>query len=88
MADVAVKCTRTQAKAAQMHHAKAVQKKRRTHDAFKRATIIYARQRDKSDSMSAREVANLVERDTGIKLSMRSIQQKVKDGQIGMSPLR
>jgi hypothetical protein len=38
--------------------------------------------------MSAREVVNLVERDSGIKLSQRSIQKKVRDGNIGMSPLQ
>jgi hypothetical protein len=88
LADVAVTCIRVPVKAAQMHHAEAVQKKRRMHDAFKRATIMYARQREKPDGMSAREVVNLVERDLGIKLSQCSIQKKVKDGNIGTSPLR
>ena len=49
------------------------------HDAFKRVTIMYACQQEKPDGMSAREVVNLVERDSGIKLSQRSIQKKVKD---------
>jgi hypothetical protein len=88
MADVAVKRICLPSKAAQMRRAEAVQKKRRTHDAFKRATIMYSRQREKPDGMSAREVVNLIERDSGIKLSERSIQQKVRDGNIGTSPLR
>ncbi len=44
LADVAVTRIRVPVKAAQMRRNEAVQKKRRMHDAFKRATIMYARQ--------------------------------------------
>jgi hypothetical protein len=88
MANIAVKRIRLPSKAAQMHRAEAVQKKRRMHDAFKRATIMYSCQQEKPDGMSAREVVNLIERDLGIKLSECSIQQKVRDGNIETSPLQ
>ena len=38
--------------------------------------------------MSARAVAELVEKDCGVKISARTIQQKVKEGNVGVSPLR
>jgi hypothetical protein len=88
MADDAVKRICLPSKAAQMRRVEAVQKKRRTHDAFKRVTIMYSRQQEKPDGVSAREVINLIERDFGIKLSERSIQQKVRDGNIETSPLQ
>jgi hypothetical protein len=50
---------------------------------------MYSRERAKGKSgMSARSVTELIRIETKIELSARSIQQKVKEGQIGTSPLR
>jgi hypothetical protein len=75
-------------KAAQVRRAGALQKKKELHQAFKRATLLYARQREKPDRMSAQSVVDLIKNETGVELSRRTIQQKVKDGKVGMLPLR
>jgi hypothetical protein len=75
-------------KAAQVRRAEAAKKKRELHTAFKRATIIYDRERQKPDGMSAQSVVDLIKNETGVELSRRTIQQKVNDGNVGTSPLR
>jgi hypothetical protein len=49
---------------------------------------LYARQWEKPDGMSAQEVVDLIKNETGVELSWRTIQQKVKDGNVGTSPLQ
>ena len=66
----------------------AFEKKKEYNTAFKRATIVYVREKGKDDGMSARTVADLISNDCGINLCPRTIQKKVKDGAIGCSPLR
>jgi hypothetical protein len=60
-------------KAAQVRRAKASQKKKELHQAFKHATLLYARQREKPDGMSAQEVVDLIKNETGVELSRRMI---------------
>ena len=49
---------------------------------------MYDRERQKTKGgMSARAVAELIEVDSGVKISVRSIQKKVKEGNAGVSPL-
>ena len=84
-----VKRIRLTATAAQMKRAAVNQTKRTINEAFKRATRMYDRERqNKKGGMSAQAVAELVEKDSGVKISARSIQQKVKEGNVGVSPLR
>ncbi len=61
-------------KAAQVHHAKALQKKKELHQALKRATLLYARQREKPDRMSAQSVVNLIKSETGVEFSWCTTQ--------------
>ena len=50
---------------------------------------MYDRERKKTKGgMSARAVAELIEEDSGVKISVRSIQKQVKEGNTGVSPLR
>ena len=49
---------------------------------------MYDRERQKEDGMSARAVVECIENDTGVKLSIRTIQKKVHAGDVGTSPLR
>jgi hypothetical protein len=80
---------RSTATAAQLRRVVDATKKREYNKAFKRATVMYSRERAKGKSgMSARSVTELIRIETKIELSARSIQQKVKEGQIGTSPLR
>ena len=66
----------------------ALEKKKEFNTAFKRATVVYVREKGKDDGMSARIVADLIRNDCGISLCPRTIQKKVKAGKIGCSPLR
>jgi hypothetical protein len=60
------------ATAAQLRHVVAVQKKREYNKAFKRATVVYARERAKGKSgMSARSVIELIRNKTKVELSAR-----------------
>jgi hypothetical protein len=79
---------RSTATAMQMRRKAAFEKKNEYNTAFKRATIVYAREKGKDDGMSARTVADLIRNDCGIDLCPRTIQKKVKEGEIGCSPLR
>jgi hypothetical protein len=83
-----ITCISLPIKAAWIRHAEAVKKKREMNQAFKCATILYARQQEKSDGMPAQSVVDLIKNETGVELSRRTIQQKVKDGNVGMSPLQ
>ena len=84
-----VKRIRSTSSAAQMKRAAVNQTQRTINEAFKRATRMYDRERqNKKGGMSARAVAELVEKDCGVKISARTIQQKVKEGNVGVSPLR
>jgi hypothetical protein len=49
---------------------------------------VYVREKGKDDGMPARIVADLISNDCGISLCPRTIQKKVKAGNIRYSPLR
>jgi hypothetical protein len=84
-----VKRIRLSSGAAQMARARKLEEKRKVSDAFKRATRMYHREQQKTDGgMSAQAVADAIEKDTGVKVSKRTIQYKVKNGNVGSSPLR
>jgi hypothetical protein len=82
------KHVRSTATATHMCRKAAFEKKNEYNTAFKRATIVYAREKGKDDGLSARKVANMIKNDCGIDLCPRTIQKKVKEGEIGCSPLR
>ncbi len=71
-----------------MHRKAAFEKKKEYNTAFKCATIVCAREKGKDDGMSARIVAGLIQNDCEISLCPRTIQKKVKEDEIGCSPLR
>ena len=68
---------RLSTRGAQIVRAASLQQRREYNAAFKRATEMYAREREKDDGMSARAVVDTIEKDTGVKLSRRTIQRKV-----------
>jgi hypothetical protein len=72
----------------QMRRMAALEKKKEYNTAFKRATVVYTREKGKDDGMSARRVADLIRNDCEISLCPRTIKKKVKAGIIGCSPLR
>jgi hypothetical protein len=76
------------ATAMQMRRREALEKKKEYNTAFKRATVVYVREKGKDDGMPARIVADLIRNDCGISLCPRTIQKKVKAGEIRYSPLR
>jgi hypothetical protein len=80
------KRVRSTATAKQMLRKAAYEKKNEYNTAFKRATIVYAREKGKDDGLSARKVADMIKNDCGIDLCPRTIQKKVKEGEIGCSP--
>ena len=82
------KRVRSTATAKQMLRKAAYEKKNEYNTAFKRATIVYAQEKGKDDGLSARKVADMIKNDCGIDLCPRTIQKKVKEGEIGCSPLR
>jgi hypothetical protein len=82
------KIPRSTATAMQLHCVATQEKKKEYNTAFKCATVVYAQEKGKDDGMSARTVADLIRNDCGISLSPRTIQKKVKEGEIGCSPLR
>jgi hypothetical protein len=49
---------------------------------------MYAREQEKDDGMSALAVVDTIEKDTGLRLCVQTIQKKVSAGNIGTSPLR
>jgi hypothetical protein len=82
------KIIRSTATAMQICHMAALEKKKEYSIAFKRATIVYVWEKGKNDGMSARTVADLIRDDCGISLCPQTIQKKVKECNIGCSPLR
>ena len=87
-AAVAVKKPRATVTAARLRQVEAISKKKEHNAAFKRATIMYDCERKKVDGLSARSVVELIRLDTDVQLCARTIQKKVKEGEIGVSPLR
>jgi hypothetical protein len=87
-AAVATKKPRATVTATRLRQVEAAQKKKEHNAAFKRATILYDSERKKDGGMSARAVADLIQSDTHVQLCVRTIQKKVKEGEIGTSPLR
>ena len=62
------KHVRSTATAKQMLRKAAFEKKNEYNTAFKRATIVYAREKGKDDGLSARAVADMIRNDCGIDL--------------------
>ena len=88
-AAVAMQKPRASVTATQFRHAEAFQKKKEHTAKFKCASILYDSKRKKGDGgMSARAVADLIRSDTHVQLCFRTIQKKVKEGEIGTSLLR
>ena len=56
--------------------------------ATKQATTIYARETAKTDGKSAQHVVDLITKEFKVNLSARTIQRKVKNGEIGTLPVR
>ena len=56
--------------------------------AMKHATTVYAREKEKTDGKSAQYVVDLIQKEFKVNLSARTIQRKVKNGEIGTSPVR
>ena len=84
-----VKRTRWPAAATQARRAQQLHKKQQYNKAFKHATIAYAREKAKEKSgMSARMVTEIVRNELKVNLCPQTIQKKVKDGAVGVSPLR
>ena len=81
---------RSTATAMQLRCVAALEKKNKYFTAFKCATavFVYVWEKGNGDDMSARTVAELIRNDCGIDLCPRTIQKKVKEGEIGCSPLR
>ena len=87
-AAVAMKKPRATMTAAGLRQAEAISKKKEHNAAFKRATIMYDCERKKVDGLSAQAVVELIQLDTHVQLCAQTIQKKVKEGEIGVSPLR
>ena len=56
--------------------------------AVKRATRIYTGEKEKTDGKLAQYVVDLVKKEFKVSLCARTIQRKVKNGEIGTSPVR
>jgi hypothetical protein len=82
------KIIRSTATTMQMRRMAVLEKKKEYNTAFKRVTVVYAREKGKDDGMSARIVADLIRNDCEISLCPQTIQKKVNAGKIGCSPLR
>ena len=73
----------------QKAHKAGLDKMRHYKHTFKRATITYAREKEKGKGgLSAKEVCRLIKEVFNVNLCPRTIQKKVKSGDIGLSPLR
>ena len=82
--------TRDTAQATQKNRLAKMQEKKEYNRWFKRGTALYAREKEKKDGLSARQCCELIKTQTGgkVKISARTLQDKVKKGEIGVSPLR
>jgi hypothetical protein len=76
---------RSTSTAAQLRCIAAAKKKREYNTAFKRATLMYAREKEKGISgMSARNVTELIQNEFKVNLCPQMIQKKVKEGNISL----
>ncbi len=79
-------------RAAQMIRQNKKIEERKRIDATKMATAMYKVEKDKPNGtegkLSAKQVSKLVEKETKIRISERTIQQAVKDDRAGLSPLK
>ena len=70
-----------------LHRVARMKKTKDYNTVFKRATIMYAWEKGNGKSgMSARSVADLIRNECKVKLCPRTIQKKVKEGDIGSLP--
>jgi hypothetical protein len=84
-----VKSIQNIASAAQQACAIRIEKKNQYKVAFKQVTNVYAREKGKEKGgMSAQSVVELIAKEFKVNLSARTIQRKVKSGDIGSSPVR
>jgi hypothetical protein len=84
-----VKSIRKTASAAQTARAARIEKANQYKIAFKQATNVYAREKEKEKGgMSAQSVVELIAKEFKVNLSARTIQRKVKTGDIGTSPVQ
>jgi hypothetical protein len=81
-------CTRSTASAMQKIRKANKLDKEKYKKAFKHATIVYARLREKNDGMSAASVAMMISKEFDVTVSAQLIQQFVENGDIGCSPLK
>jgi hypothetical protein len=81
------KATRTRSTASAMQKIRETNKldEEKYKKACKHARIVYARSREKKDGMSAALVATMISKEFDVTVSARSIQQFVKNGDIGCS---
>ena len=56
--------------------------------AFKHATTVYSREKEKKGGMSAQDVSDLIKNQIKESISAQMIQRNVKNGQVGSSPIR
>jgi hypothetical protein len=66
----------------------ALRKKEGYKIAFKHASSVYAREKAKKDGMSACSVSKMIKKEFHVHVTPRTIQQQVKNGNIGTSPIR
>ena len=55
--------------------------------AFKHATTVYSREKEKKGGMSAQDVSDLIKKQFKESITVRTIQWQVKNGQVGSSPV-
>jgi len=56
--------------------------------AFKHATTVYSREKEKKGGMSAQDVSDLIKKQFKESITARTIQRQVKNGQVGSSPVQ
>ena len=56
--------------------------------AFKHATAVYSREKENKGGLLAQDVSDLIKNQFKESISARTIQQNVKNGQVGSSPVR
>jgi hypothetical protein len=72
--------------AAQSMRTARLHEKKKYNHAFNRATIVYAREKQKKGGLSARGVTELVKNEYNVDVCPRTVQVYGKKGNIGMSP--
>jgi hypothetical protein len=83
-----VKRIQMAASAAQTAHTAKKEAESQYKVAIKQATTVYARDKEKTDGKLAQHVVNLIAKEFKVNLSARTIQMKVKNGEISTSPVR